>query len=90
MLKSVTNPPIVILKLSLKMTTNLLYLLLELRVTFRHSRSLNSSPAFSFKAKFENDLKPAVLAFRAARYFSPSKVTELKPSVFIIIELLHM
>ena len=33
-----------------------------------------------FQSKFDNDLKPALLAFKAARYFSPSKICELKPS----------
>jgi len=38
-------------------------------------------PAYQyFQSKFDNDLKPALLAFKAARYFSPSKVSELKPS----------
>lgn len=36
-------------------------------------------PAYSYlKTKFNKDLKPAVLAFEAARYFSPSKLSELK------------
>ena len=34
-----------------------------------------------FKSKFDDDLKPVLLAFKAARYFSPSKVHEMKPSV---------
>ena len=39
------------------------------------------APAYSyFKAKFDNDLSPHLLAFKAARYFSPSKVNELKPA----------
>ena len=33
-----------------------------------------------FKKKFDNDLKSVVNAFKAARYFSPSKVDELKPT----------
>ncbi len=38
-------------------------------------------PAFTyFKSKFENDLKHAVLAFKAAWYFSPPKVNEIKPT----------
>ena len=38
-------------------------------------------PAYAyFKEKFDNDLKPVVTAFKAARYFSPSKVNELKPT----------
>lgn len=32
-----------------------------------------------FQSKFDNELKPAVEAFKAARYVSPSKVNELKP-----------
>ena len=39
------------------------------------------APAYSYlKAKFDNDLSPHLLAFKAARYFSPSKVNELKPA----------
>lgn len=38
-------------------------------------------PVFTdFKSKFENNLQPAVLAFKAARYFSPPKVNEIKPT----------
>ena len=38
-------------------------------------------PAFTyFKSNFENDLKATVLAFKAARYFSPPKVNEIKPT----------
>ena len=38
-------------------------------------------PAYMyFQEKFDNDLKPVLLEFKAARYFSPSKVHELKPS----------
>lgn len=38
-------------------------------------------PAYSyFKLKFDHDLRPALLAFKAARYFSPSKLHELKPT----------
>ena len=36
-------------------------------------------PAYQY-FQFDNDLKPALLAFKAARYFSPSKICELKPS----------
>ena len=32
-----------------------------------------------FQAKFGNDLKPTLLAFKAARYFSPLKVHDVKP-----------
>ena len=40
-----------------------------------------SIPAYAyFKEKFDNDLRPIVLAFKAARYLSPSKVNELKPT----------
>ena len=38
------------------------------------------APAYSYLAKFDNDLSPHLLAFKAARYFSPSKVNELKPA----------
>ena len=34
-----------------------------------------------FKSKFDNDLKPALNCFKAARYFSPSKCSELRPTV---------
>ena len=34
-----------------------------------------------FELKFNNDLKPVLDVFRAARYFSPSKLSELKPTV---------
>ncbi len=38
-------------------------------------------PAYAyFKEKFDNDLRPIVLAFKSARYLSPSKVNELKPT----------
>ena len=38
-------------------------------------------PAFDyFELKFNNDLKPVLDAFMAARYFSPSKMSELKPT----------
>ena len=33
-----------------------------------------------FKEKFDNDLRPIVLAFKSARYLSPSKVNQLKPT----------
>ena len=39
------------------------------------------TPAYTyFKEKFENDLKPVLDAFKAARFFNPSKVNELKPT----------
>ena len=39
-------------------------------------------PAYSyFKEKFGNDLKDSVEAFKAARYFLPCKINELKPSI---------
>ena len=45
-------------------------------------------PAYAyFKDKFDNDLRPIVLAFKAARYFSPSKLDELKPTAFDIDQL---
>ena len=38
-------------------------------------------PAYDyFHLKFNNDLKPVLVAFKAARLFSPSKFHELKPS----------
>lgn len=38
-------------------------------------------PAYSyFRAKFDNDLRPQLLAFKAAHYFSPLKVNELEPT----------
>ena len=45
-----------------------------------YAKSCVSSAYAYFKSKFENDLKPAVLAFKAARYFSPSKMYEIQPS----------
>ena len=33
-----------------------------------------------FKEKFDNDLRSTVELFKTARYFSPSKVSELKPT----------
>ena len=39
-----------------------------------------------FQSKFDNELKPAVEAFKAARYVSPSKVNELKPDASDIDE----
>ncbi len=40
-----------------------------------------AQPAYTyFKEKFDDKLKPALLAFKAARYFSPSKIAELKPT----------
>ena len=39
------------------------------------------TPAYTYlKAKFDNDLKPTLDAFKAAHFFSPSKVVELKPT----------
>ena len=39
-------------------------------------------PAYNyFRSKFDNDLKPVLVAFKAARYFSPSKFYELQPTV---------
>jgi hypothetical protein len=38
-------------------------------------------PAYDyFKEKFDNDLRSTVKLFKTARYFSPSKVSELKPT----------
>ena len=38
-------------------------------------------PAYDyFKEKFDNDLRSTVELFKTARYFSPSKVSELKPT----------
>ena len=40
------------------------------------------APAYAyFKTKFDNDLQPNMNAFKIARYFSPARVNELKPSV---------
>ena len=39
------------------------------------------STAHYFRSKFDNDLKPILVAFRAARYFSPSKFYEVQPTV---------
>lgn len=37
-------------------------------------------PAFEyFRAKFDQDLKPAMMAFKATRFFSPSTIN-MKPS----------
>ena len=33
-----------------------------------------------FESKFEGELEPAVLLFKAARYFDPCKIVELKPT----------
>ena len=39
-------------------------------------------PAYSyFKEKFDKDLKKAIEAFKAARYFLPSKIDELRPTI---------
>ena len=46
-------------------------------------------PAYNyFKSKFDNDLKPALNCFKAGRYFSPSKCSELRPTVADIDSLL--
>lgn len=38
-------------------------------------------PAYDFfKAKFDKELQPNLIGFKSARYFSPMKVNELKPS----------
>ena len=47
-------------------------------------------PAFDyFELKFSNDLKPVVDAFSADRYFSPSKLSELKPTLTDIDQFAH-
>ena len=39
------------------------------------------TPAYDyFKAKFDHDLKPALMAFKSARFFSPSKIYTIRPS----------
>ena len=39
-------------------------------------------PAYSyFKEKFDKDLKSVVEAFKAARYFLPSKINQLRPTI---------
>ena len=39
-------------------------------------------PAFEyFKVKFDQDLKPAMMAFKAARYFSPLNIKHIRPSL---------
>ena len=39
------------------------------------------TPAYDyFKAKFDHNLKPAMLAFKSARFFSPSKISTIRPS----------
>ena len=46
-------------------------------------------PAYAyFQAKFDNDLKPAMQVFKAARYFSPTTTGELKP-VASVLDILH-
>ena len=52
-----------------------------------HEQQLNAyartciDPAYAyFRAKFDNDLQPALQVLRAARYFSPVTTSELKPS----------
>ena len=45
-------------------------------------------PAYDyFKSKFENDLRPVLLAFKAARFFSPSKISELQPTSLMINDM---
>ena len=45
-------------------------------------------PAYDyFKSKFENDLGSVLLAFKAARFFSPSKISELQPTSLMINDL---
>ena len=39
------------------------------------------APAYDyFKAKFNHDLKPTLMAFKSARFFSPSKINTIRPS----------
>ena len=39
------------------------------------------TPAYDyFKAKFDHDLKPALMAFKSAHFFSPSKINTIRPS----------
>ena len=39
-------------------------------------------PAYNyFHSKFDCDLKPQLMAFKGARYFSPAKIHELRPSI---------
>ena len=39
------------------------------------------TPAYNyFKAKFDHDLKPALMAFKSACFFSPSKIYTIRPS----------
>ncbi len=39
------------------------------------------TPAYNyFKAKFDCDLKPTLMAFKSARFFSPSKINAIRPS----------
>ena len=52
-----------------------------------HEQQLNAyaraciDPAYAyFRAKFDNDLQPALQVFKAARYFSPVSTSELKPT----------
>lgn len=47
-------------------------------------------PAFDyFELKFNNDLKSVVNAFMAAQYFSPSKMSELRPTANDLDKLAH-
>lgn len=45
-----------------------------------YAKSCVQSAYSYFKTKFDSDLKPTVLAFKAARYFLPSKLRDLKPT----------
>lgn len=45
-----------------------------------YAESCVTSAYAYFRRKFENDLHPVLEAFKAARFFSPHKVTELQPS----------
>ena len=45
-------------------------------------------PAYDyFRLKFDNDLKPVLDGFKAARYFSPSKFYELRPTVADVADI---
>ena len=45
-------------------------------------------PAYDyFKLKFDEDLKPAMKVFKAARLFSPSKINTMRPSPSDVDEL---
>ena len=45
-----------------------------------YAKSCVESAYDYFKEKFDNELKAPLVAYKAARYFSPTKLNELKPS----------